>query len=176
MVEQAWDQKFQEFLNSTECTQASLEYLDLADAKVSNRDLAHNLRINAYRQSLTGKVLWASGRKNRDLILQVISEQKAQKEQISEIENLSRVVRSQRSDLKRANQKIEGLESEIKALRQEYLNRRPLSKQDVEELVLKISEQPKFIEQQTEALTVELSAKVDKIEALIHKLERVVTG
>nr|AFH88827.1 ORFI [Banana streak OL virus] len=173
MVEKTWDQKFQEFLNSSELTQAQLEYLDLAtEAKVSNKDLAHNLHINTYRLSLTGKVLWTSGRKNRDLLVQIIGEQEAQKKDLLELQNLSKIVRSQRNDLKKAHEKLDVLSDELKALRKDYLKRRPLSKEDVEELVLRISEQPKFIEKQTEALTEELTKEVQNLKKIIHDFER----
>nr|AHM92961.1 hypothetical protein [Banana streak CA virus] len=176
MVEKTWDQKFQEFLDSSELTQAQLEYLDLADAKVSNKDLAHNLRINTYRLSLTGKVLWTSERKNRELILQVIEEQKDQKKQLEELQHLSKVVRNQRSDLKRTLEKLDVLSEELQALRKDYLKRRPLNKEDVEDLVVRISEQPKFIEKQTEALTEELTKEVQHLKGIIHDFERKLMG
>nr|AMW92449.1 hypothetical protein [Banana streak virus] len=177
MVEITWDKKFQEFLESSELTQAQLEYLDLAtEAKVTNKDLAHNLRINTYRQSLTGKVLWASQRKNRDLLLQVVKEQEAQKQELLELQNLSKIIRSQRSDLKRAHEKLDVLSEELKAPRSDYLKRRPLSKEDVEELVVRISEQPKFIEKQTEALTEELTKEVQNLRRIIHDFERKLMG
>lgn len=85
-------------------------------------------------------------------------------------------MKTQREDLKDILKRQSDLEREISNLRKDYLGRKPLSKEDVEELVLKISEQPKFIEKQTEALTEELSRKVDKVEGLIHRLEKVLTG
>nr|ULR16444.1 ORFI [Banana streak CA virus] len=176
MVEKTWDQKFQEFLNSSELTQAQLEYLDLADEKVSNKDLAHNLRINTYRLSLTGKVLWTSERKNRELILQVIEEQKDQRKQLEELQHLSRIVRNQRSDLKRALEKLDVLSEELQALRKDYLKRRPLNKEDVENLVVRISEQPRLIEKQTEALTEELTKEVQHLKKIIHTFEQKLMG
>ncbi|ACZ02406.1 hypothetical protein [Sugarcane bacilliform Guadeloupe A virus] len=177
MVENTWDQKFEEFLNSSELTQAQLEYLDLAsEAKVSNKDLAHNLRITTYRLSLTGKVLWASQRKNRDLLLQIRQEQESQKRELQELQNLSKIVRSQRSDLKRAHERLDIISEELQALKKECLKRRPLNKEDVEELVVRISEQPKFIEKQTEALTEELTKEVQNLQRIIHTFEQKLMG
>lgn len=95
---------------------------------------------------------------------------------MQEIHRLSQIVKTQREDLKDILKRQSDLEREISNLRKDYLGRKPLSKEDVEKLVLKISEQPKFIEKQTEALTEELSRKVDKVEGLIHRLEKVLTG
>lgn len=144
--------------------------------KVSNKDLAHNLHVNTYRSDLGFKVVIASLTKERKLNLQNKEELEKLHKKLELFGDLDKIVRSQRTELKRANQSLEDLNRELQALRSDYLSRRPLSKKDVEELVLRISEQPKLVEQQTEALTRELSEKVDKVEALIHRLEKVIIG
>lgn len=85
-------------------------------------------------------------------------------------------MRSQRSDLKDALKKQDVLAKELQALREDYLRRRPLSKEDVEELVVRISEQPKFIEKQTEALTEELTKEVQTLKVIIHSFEQRLLG
>ncbi|RWW51745.1 hypothetical protein BHE74_00041886, partial [Ensete ventricosum] len=54
-------------------------------------------------------------------------------------------------DLKAAHGKLDVLTKELSALKRDYLKQRPLNKADVEQLVIQITEQPKFIEKQTEA-------------------------
>lgn len=151
-----------------------LDYLNIDST--SKVDFAHNLRVASYRVDLGNKVIFALCKQNCIHTLDVKKQLEEQADKLTELDRLSKVVRSQRADLKAVLQKQEKLEEELQQLRQDYLGRRPLSKKDVEELVLRISEQPKFIEKQTEALTVELSSKVDKIEGLIHKLEKTLTG
>lgn len=99
-----------------------------------------------------------------------------QRLQLQEIQRLSRIVRSQRADLKETLQKQDDLAKELQALRKDYLERRPLSKEDVEELVIRISEQPKFIEKQTEALTEELTKEVKALKLIIHNFEQRLLG
>lgn len=159
---QAWDSR------------KDLDYLNIDST--SKLDFAHNLRIVSYRVDLGNKAIFALSKQNCIHILDVKEELKAQAVKLGEIEQLSKVVRSQRANLKSLISKQESLEKELQGLRQDYLGRRPLTKTDVEELVLRISEQPKFIEKQTENLTVELSKKVDKVEGLIHRLEKIITG
>lgn len=134
------------------------------------------MHINTYRSDLGFKVVISSISKERKINLQIKEEIENLHKKLELFGDLDKIVRSQRTELKQANQRLENLSRELQALRTDYLSRRPLSKKDVEELVLRISEQPKFIEQQTEALTRELSEKVDKVEALIHRLEKVIIG
>nr|AHM92955.1 hypothetical protein [Banana streak MY virus] len=172
-----WDKTFENYKNSHTKSIADLEYLNLAGIeKVSNKDLAHNLHVNTYRSDLGFKVVISSLTKERKLNLQNKEELEKLHKKLELFGDLDKIVRSQRTELKKANQSLEDLNRELQALRSDYLSRRPLSKKDVEELVLRISEQPKLVEQQTEALTRELSEKVDKVEALIHRLEKVIIG
>lgn len=159
---QAWDSR------------KDLDYLNIDSS--SKSDFAHNLRIVSYRVDLGNKAIFALSKQSCIHILDVKEELKTQATKLGEIEQLSKVVRSQRANLKSLIAKQEVLEKELQGLRQDYLGRRPLTKTDVEELVLRISEQPKFIEKQTENLTVELTKKVDKVEGLIHRLEKIITG
>ncbi|AAR86690.1 ORF1 [Banana streak GF virus] len=151
-----------------------LDYLNLESS--SRADLAHNLRITAYRVDLGNKALFALSKQNCLHTLDLRTKLQEQELQLQEIGKLSKIVRQQRNDLKLLLSKQDHLQEEILQLRQDYLKRRPLSKEDVEELVIKISEQPKFIEKQTEALTEELAKKVDKVEEPIHHLRKTILG
>ncbi|AAU95073.1 unknown [Banana streak VN virus] len=140
-----WDLEFEKYKNSHSKSVSDLSYLDLASAdKVSNKDLAFNLHINTYRSDLGFKVAIHSLSKNRELLIQNRKLLEEQKQQLSEINNLSKVVRLQRADLKETLRRQDVLAKELQALRKDYLERRPLSKEDVEELVVRISEQPKI--------------------------------
>nr|WET17317.1 hypothetical protein [Banana streak Musa itinerans virus] len=172
-----WDLEFEKYKNSHSKSVSDLSYLDLATAeKVSNKDLAFNLHINTYRSDLGFKVAIHSLSKNRELLIQNRKLLEEQKQQLSEINNLSKVVRLQRADLKETLRKQDVLAKELQALRKDYLERRPLSKEDVEELVVRISEQPKFIEKQTEALTEELTKEVQALKVIIHNFEQKLLG
>lgn len=140
--------------------------------KVSNKDLAHNLSINTYRCDLGLKVAIGSLAKNRELILQNHKLLKDQKIQFEELQRLSKVVRLQRTDLKKSLEQLDVLTNELRALRTNYLGQKPLTKTDVETLVLRISEQPKFIEKQTEALTEELTKEVKTLKEIINSFEK----
>nr|AHM92958.1 hypothetical protein [Banana streak VN virus] len=172
-----WDLEFEKYKNSHSKSVSDLSYLDLASAdKVSNKDLAFNLHINTYRSDLGFKVAIHSLSKNRELLIQNRKLLEEQKQQLSEINNLSKVVRLQRADLKETLRRQDVLAKELQALRKDYLERRPLSKEDVEELVVRISEQPKFIEKQTEALTEELTKEVQALKLIIHNFEQKLLG
>ncbi|AAY99425.1 ORFI [Banana streak virus Acuminata Yunnan] len=176
-MESYWDLEFEKYKNSHSKAISDLSYLDLATAeKVSNKDLAFNLHINTYRSDLGFKVAIHSLSKNRELLIQNRKLLEEQKQQLSEINNLSKVVRLQRADLKETLKRQDVLAKELQALRKDYLERRPLSKEDVEELVVRISEQPKFIEKQTEALTIELTKEVNTLKSIIKDFEQRLLG
>lgn len=56
-------------------------------------------------------------------------------------------------------------------LTKEVVENRPLTEKKVQELVLRIIEQPKEIEQQAVRLTVDLQKKLDRVEEILKKLE-----
>nr|UYO08697.1 gp1 [Banana streak IM virus] len=172
-----WDQEFEKYKNSHAKSISDLAYLNLETAdKVSNKDLAFNLHINTYRSDLGFKVAIHSLSKNRELLIQNRKLLEKQELQLQEVHKLSKVIRSQRSDLKDILERQDVLTKELQALRKDYLRRKPLSKEDVEELVVRISEQPKFIEKQTEALTEELTKEVQTLKVIIHNFEQRLLG
>ncbi|ANN87817.1 ORF1 [Canna yellow mottle associated virus] len=168
-TKQFWDSKFSEFKEHSALISANLEYLDLASqAKVTVKDLSHNFQIFCYRQDLGHKVLLAATHKSCKEVTEALQEdnEKLQKD----LKANKAAVLLQQQTIQKLVESCDNLHKEITKLKKIP---KPLSKEDVEELVVKISEQPKFIERQTEALIEELSSKVNKIEALIHRLEKV---
>nr|AVT44081.1 hypothetical protein [Canna yellow mottle virus] len=169
MSKSFWEQKLLDYKNSHTLEVANLEYLDLAGQEnIKNRDLAHNLHILCYRNDLGNKVTLAAIHKcSEDVIKELrLDNAKLQKD----LRANKAAVLSQQQTIQELIGGYNNLQKEIVQLKKIP---KPLSKEDVEGLVIKISEQPKFIEKQTEALIEELSSKVNKIEALIHRLERV---
>lgn len=53
-----------------------------------------------------------------------------------------------------------------------YTDNTPLTKQEVQKLVTEIAEQPKLVEKEALKLTEDLNRKIERVEALLHKLER----
>jgi len=149
-----WEKELENLKNSHSLEVPRLDYLDLATSeKVTQKDIAYNLRILAYREDLGNKVCLSAINTCQELTVQELRKDN---------QKLQADLRNCKREVTRLSAIQESTLQEVQQLRK----RRPLSKEDVEELVIKISEQPKFIEQQTEALT-ELSQKVDKIEKLI---------
>lgn len=70
--------------------------------------------------------------------------------------------------LKAENQK---LRKDLVSLTREVVENRPLTEKKVQDLVLKITEQPKEIEQQAVRLTKDLASKLDRVEAILRKIE-----
>ncbi|ATW01247.1 ORF1 protein [Dioscorea bacilliform RT virus 3] len=75
-------------------------------------------------------------------------------------------------------EEIQELKAENQVLRKHLVNltkevveNRPLTEKKVQELVLRIIEQPKEIEQQAVRLTVDLQKKLDRVEEILKKLE-----
>lgn len=135
----------------------NLDYLNLES--LSKEDFSHNLKVTAYRIDLGNKALFALGKQSCLHILELRTKLQEQEQQLQEVPKLAEIVKQQRADLKELLSKQDLLKEEVLRLKQDYLGKRPLSKKDVEELIVKISEQPKLIEKQTEALTQELSKK-----------------
>lgn len=70
--------------------------------------------------------------------------------------------------LKAENRK---LRTELVNLTKEVVENRPLTERKVQDLVLRITEQPKEIEQQAVRLTKDLAVKLDRVEAILRKVE-----
>ncbi|ABI47981.1 ORF1 protein [Dioscorea bacilliform SN virus] len=75
-------------------------------------------------------------------------------------------------------EEIQELKTENQVLRKHLVNltkevveNRPLTEKKVQELVLRIIEQPKEIEQQAVRLTLDLQKKLDRVEAILSRLE-----
>ncbi|KAG6485268.1 hypothetical protein ZIOFF_053802 [Zingiber officinale] len=77
-------------------------------------------------------------------------------------------IQEQLEGLKKENQK---LSEALKNLTREILENKPLTKRQLEDLIIKITEQPKQREQQVLQLSEELKQKVDKVETLLKKVE-----
>ncbi|ACF60611.1 ORF1 [Cycad leaf necrosis virus] len=175
MSKSFWEAKFDEYKNSHSLRISDLTYLDLASLeKVLVRDLGHNLQILCHRSDLGNKVCLAATHVSCEKVINTLVDhnQKLQKD----LKSLRSVVSQQQSSLESVQKSQVELGSELKGLRAVVLQNRPLTSGDIEELVLKISQQPKAIEQQTENLTVELTQKVQQIEHLIHRLEKTILG
>lgn len=71
-------------------------------------------------------------------------------------------------ELKAENRK---LRTELVNLTKEVVENRPLTERRVQDLVLRITEQPKEIEQQAVRLTKDLALKLDRVEAILRKVE-----
>ncbi|AEC49875.1 hypothetical protein [Banana streak UA virus] len=146
-----------------------LDYLNIDST--SKSDFAHNLRVASYRIDLGNKALFALCKQNCFHSLDIRKDLEKQDLKLGELERLSKVVRSQRTDLKAAHEKLDVLKEELAALRKDYLKRRPLNKEDVEQLVLQITEQPKFIEKQTEALLEDVSKLVISVKREVSQVQ-----
>lgn len=53
-----------------------------------------------------------------------------------------------------------------------YTEHTPLTKQEVYDLIARISEQPKLMEEEALKITEELNKKLERVESLLHKLEK----
>lgn len=78
------------------------------------------------------------------------------------------------------NQKIESniqkLETSVKNLSLLHSENRPLTKNEVRELVKEISKQPKLIREEALRLSQNLDQKLQRVEALLTKIERQIFG
>ena len=79
-------------------------------------------------------------------------------------------------------EEVRSLKTENQVLRKHLVNltkevveNRPLTEKKVQELVLRIIEQPKEIEQQAVRLTIDLQKKLDRVEEILKKLEGAVS-
>nr|WCR39422.1 ORF1 [Pineapple bacilliform CO virus] len=175
MSQRYWEQKLEEYRNSHTQEVADLAYLNLEGAeKVTHKDLAHNLRINTYRQDLANKILVGLSHKHAADIIREIHEDNRKLQ--NNLKACEKALKEQQAELTAIKSSVPALREELRKIQQSWSEHRPLSKDDVEKLVLRISEQPKFIEQQTESLIRELTSKVSRVEHLIHQLEGRILG
>ncbi|ANV20885.1 ORF1 protein [Dioscorea bacilliform RT virus 1] len=63
------------------------------------------------------------------------------------------------------------LRKDLVALTREVVENRPLTEKKVQDLILKITEQPKEIEQQAVRLSEDLKIKLERVETLLKKIE-----
>ncbi|AXP07688.1 ORF1 protein [Enset leaf streak virus] len=175
MTQTFWEKELENWKNSHNLDKARLDYLDLAEKdKVTNKDLAWNIQIFGYRSDLAGKVNLAATHVAEGKIIKELRKDNIKLQ--NSVRACKNAIDTQKFEIQSLREAQDTIRKEVSELKEALFQRRPLSKRDVEELVLRISEQPKFIEQQTEALTIELSQKVDKIEKLIHRLEKTLVG
>ncbi|KAG6483950.1 hypothetical protein ZIOFF_060743 [Zingiber officinale] len=74
-------------------------------------------------------------------------------------------------------QKIKGKKRQCYLKRRRFpLENKPLTKRQLEDLIIKITEQPKLIEHQVLQLLEELKKKVVRVETLLHKVEKWVSS
>lgn len=175
-----WANKFQEWKNRSQFANAEKSVLTFSDSdKITNRDLAHNIAIFGYRSDLGNKVLLESAEKaraHRSELFTLLSKhnlahQKQLKEAKEKHEEALKISRAQRSEIKTLKHQLDVVSDELRALRKDYLERRPLNKADVEQLVLQITEQPKFIEKQTEALLEDVSKLVITVQSEVKEVQ-----
>lgn len=178
-TEAEWEQKFLSWKNSHTFSESNQELI--TGSKIRNTDLNHNLRITCYRSDLGYKVLLTSqekARAHRSELFSLLREHnlthnKNLKEVAKEVQEAARISRAQRSEIRNLKTQLDVISEELTALRRDYLERRPLNKKDVEQLVLQITEQPKFIEKQTEALLEEVSKLVISTKEEVNQVQAI---
>ncbi|AAA47452.1 ORF1 [Sugarcane bacilliform MO virus] len=181
--EAEWETQFTAWKNSHIFENANQELI--LGTKISNSDLNHNLRTTCYRVDLGYKVLLTSQQKAFEHRKELFSEgrkhladQSRKLQLVADKAEQSLIIqKEQRARLKKVEDGLSTLSREIHDLRVEYLKRRPLSKEDVAELVLTISEQPKLIEKQTELLLEQVKKLVEttrrEVETVHHMVKRI---
>ncbi|CAC44905.1 hypothetical protein [Sugarcane bacilliform IM virus] len=178
--EAEWETQFNTWKNSHTFENANQELI--LGTKISNLDLNHNIRTTCFRVDLGYKVLLTSQQKAQDHRTELFSairkhtvEHSKQLKLVAEKAEQSLIIqKEQRARLKRIEDALSTFSREIHNLRVEYLKRRPLSKEDVAELVLAISEQPKFIEKQTELLLEQVKKLVEAVHEEVETVHRMV--
>ncbi|KAJ8458737.1 hypothetical protein OPV22_031663 [Ensete ventricosum] len=150
MTQTFWEKELESWKNSHSLDKSRLDYLDLAEKdKVTNKDLAWNIQIFGYRSDLAGKVNLAATHVAKEKIIKELREDNIKLQ--NSVRACKSAINAQKSEIQSLKEAQNTVKKEVSELKEALFQRRPLSKKDVEELVLKISEQPKFIEQQTEA-------------------------
>jgi hypothetical protein len=76
------------------------------------------------------------------------------------------------TQLELCKKELTGLRRELKAIKSELVNNKPLTRTEVLALVKEIAQQPKIVEEQALRLTEELNKKLNKVEELIGHLIR----
>ena len=71
---------------------------------------------------------------------------------------------------------IKGLKHSIKTLTVLHSENRPLTKQEVRDLVAEISRQPKLVEEEALRLTQNLNQKLQRVEQLLSRIEKQIFG
>ncbi|CAD5196219.1 unnamed protein product [Musa acuminata subsp. malaccensis] len=71
---------------------------------------------------------------------------------------------------------IKGLKHSIKTLTALLSENRPLTKQEVRDLVAEISKQPKLVEEEALRLTQSLNQKLQRVEQLLSRIEKQIFG
>jgi hypothetical protein len=181
--EAEWETQFNTWKNSHTFENSNQELI--LGPKISSLDLNHNIRTTCYRVDLGYKVLLTSQQKAQAHRVELYTaaknhnvEHSKQLKLVGDKAEQSLIIqKEQRSRLKRIEDGLSTLSREVYNLRVEYLKRRPLSKEDVAELVLTISEQPKFIEKQTELLLEQVKKLVEavheEVETVHHMVKRI---
>ncbi|AEC49879.1 hypothetical protein [Banana streak UL virus] len=176
--ETEWEQKFLVWKNSHTGIEADQALIQ--GSKIKNHELNHNIRVTCYRSDLGYKVLLTSQEKakaHRSELFSLLREHNiAHNRHLKEVEKEAKeavkISRSQRSEIKNLKLQLDVISEELQALRRDYLERRPLNKGDVEQLVLQITEQPKFIEKQTEALLEDVSKLVVSVKREVNQVQQ----
>nr|WVH32572.1 hypothetical protein [Fig badnavirus 1]WVH32576.1 hypothetical protein [Fig badnavirus 1]WVH32580.1 hypothetical protein [Fig badnavirus 1]WVH32584.1 hypothetical protein [Fig badnavirus 1] len=73
--------------------------------------------------------------------------------------------------VEKQERKLESLELAVRNLTQVFVENKPLTTTEVRRLVYEISQQPKLVEQETLRLTEELRQKLERVEAIVKKVE-----
>ena len=135
----------------------NLEYLDLAEKPtVSIKEVENNINYTYNRLSLFATVSF----KNFHKIL----------EKQERLEDLFKICENKIKHL-------EGLTKRgFNSLTSDIQSQKPLTKQQVLDLVLEIAEQPKIVEKEALKLTEDLNQKVQRVEHLLHEVKRLITG
>ncbi|KAJ8476365.1 hypothetical protein OPV22_020092 [Ensete ventricosum] len=134
------------------------------------------------RSDLGNKVILTSLHKakehRKELYTELRQEASVQRTLLSEVadkaKEANKIAKAQRREIQDLKEQLDVCSKELQALRKDYLARKPLNKTDVEQLVLKISEQPKFIERQTELLLEDTRSLVNNIKAEVDIVKSMV--
>nr|UVT37308.1 ORF1 [Fig badnavirus 2]UVT37310.1 ORF1 [Fig badnavirus 2] len=73
--------------------------------------------------------------------------------------------------IEKVEERLGALEKGVKTLTKEITESRPLTAQEVRDLVTEIARQPKLVEEEALKISGELSQKLARVEALLHKVE-----
>ncbi|AAO21218.1 putative protein [Badnavirus maculakalanchoes] len=147
----------------------NLHYIDWEQN--TREAIQQNLRVVAYRTDISAKVsvVWQERHSKRLQELKDLT--RSQKVNTDLIPEILRIQQLQRSKLLDLQQNLKALGSEVEELKKHILTLRPLTKNDIDKLVATLLSQPKEIERQTEALTIELTKEVHNLKKIILEFE-----